>query len=102
MTAFQKTANIVGESGPDGVVDIYDLRQMAEAWLAKSYETNCGPGEPCFNPSADLNSDGRIDNCDSDILAANWALTGDDIAGASDKHYYYHYDGLGSVVAVSD
>ena len=35
---------------------------------------------------------------DSDILAANWGLSG----GASEKHYYYHQDGLGSVTASSD
>ena len=93
MTAFQQTTDIADEYGPgsDDVVDIYDLRQMAEAWLKKS-------GEAGFDATADLNADGRIDNCDSDILAANWGLTG----GVSEKHYYYHYDGLGSVTAISD
>ncbi len=91
MTAFQQTANIDDESPSNGTVDIHDLRQMAESWLKKSGETG-------FDATADLNSDGRIDNCDSDILAANWGLSG----GASENHYYYHYDGLGSVVAASD
>jgi len=39
-----------------------------------------------------------MDNCDTDMLAANWLLSG----GRTEKHYYYHYDGLGSVIAISD
>ena len=68
MTAFQQTANI----DDMGTVDLDDLHIMAAAWLTKSDETNCGPGEPCFDPVADLNADGQIDNCNSDILAEDW------------------------------
>jgi hypothetical protein len=37
------------------------------------------------------------DNVDFDILAENWSTTGE-----RNAHYYYHYDGLGSVVALTD
>lgn len=63
---------------------------MAAAWLTDD-------ADPGYNADADLNMDGKIDNVDSDILAENW-LTG----GGRTGHYYYHYDGLGSVTAISD
>jgi YD repeat-containing protein len=77
MTEFHKTMDIAGPSGPgaDDVVDIHDLRQMAAAWLTTSDQAGL------FDPASDLNADGRIDNCDSDILAANWHLSGSELAG---------------------
>jgi RHS repeat-associated protein len=76
--------------GDTGTVDIEDLRTIAAAWLTDDVD-------PGYNADADLNMDDKIDNVDSDILAENW-LTG----GGRTGHYYYHYDGLGSVAAISD
>jgi len=72
----------------DGDVDIYDLHAMAAVWL----DISGNPG------AADLNYDGKVNNIDSDILAANWLTDGLDC----EENYYYHYDDLGSVVAISD
>jgi len=68
-----------------------DLYAMALAWLATE-------GDAGYNAAADLSLDGQIDNVDSDILAANWQTTG----SRGPQHYYYHYDGLGNVVGLSD
>ena len=70
----------------DGDVNLDDLHAMAAAWL------NVGTN------AADLNYDQKVNNTDSDILSANW-LSG---AQLSEVHFYYHYDGLGSVIALSD
>jgi RHS repeat-associated protein len=40
----------------------------------------------------------KIDNCNSDIIAANWGAT----SGSTEEHYYFHYDGLGNIIALSD
>jgi len=72
MSHVWLTADING----DGIVDIYDLRAMAEVWLLKS--TDAG-----FDPSADLNYDDKIDNADSDVLATNW-LAESEIAKRAD------------------
>ncbi|MCU0916719.1 MAG: RHS repeat-associated core domain-containing protein, partial [Planctomycetes bacterium] len=45
----------------------------------------------------DLSPDGRIDNGDTDVLSAHWQE-----AAAALPVFYYHFDGLGSVVALSD
>jgi len=87
MTVLHPSADI----GGDDTVDIEDLRTMAAAWLTEE-------GEGGFNADADLSFDGKTDNVDSDILSENW-LTGGSRAA---RHYYYHYDGLGSVVALTD
>jgi len=92
MSQVGRTADIWGPANePDGTVDIYDLRKMSEAWLKNE-------GDDGFNADADLNYDGKINNTDSDILSANW-LSNDQL---SEVYFYYHYDGLGSVIAVSD
>ncbi|MCD4830525.1 MAG: hypothetical protein K8R02_01805 [Anaerohalosphaeraceae bacterium] len=64
---------------------------MADAWLEKS--TDLG-----YDAAADLNNDGKIDNSDVDIMSENWLAQNDGTA----KHYYYHSDGLGSIIAMSD
>jgi hypothetical protein len=78
MTKLEQGANIDDTGGSSGTVDMDDLDAMAAAWLTSSGETG-------FDAASDLNADGHIDNCDSDLLAANWGLSG----GASEKHYYY-------------
>lgn len=72
-------------------MNIDDLHAMAATWLKKD-------GNEGFNEHTDLNYDDKINNTDSDILSANW---GSD-AQLSEVHFYYHYDGLGSVMALSD
>ncbi|MBW8042153.1 MAG: hypothetical protein FVQ85_19435 [Planctomycetes bacterium] len=92
MSQVGRTADISGPSGPpDEIVDIYDLRKMSEAWLKNE-------GDAGFNANADLNYDEKINNTDSDILSANWLSD----AQLSEVYFYYHYDGLGSVIAISD
>jgi RHS repeat-associated protein len=73
-------------------VDIGDLRAMADAWLTES-------DNPDFNYNADLSRDGKIDNADVDVLSANWLIASPTIVY---KAYYYHFDGLGSVIALSN
>jgi len=75
----------------DGDVDIEDIREMAAAWLAED-------GGPGYDAAADLDFDGKITNNDLDILAENWGTNGE----REEKVYYYHFDGLGSVIALSD
>jgi len=92
MSHVGRTADISGPTGqPDGAVDIYDLRKMSESWLKNEGDTG-------FNADADLNYDEKINNTDSDILSANWLAE----AQLSEVHFYYHYNGLGSVIALSD
>ena len=88
MTVLQPSADIAG----GGSVDMDDLHDMAAAWLT-------GESDGSYNAAADLSLDGRIDNVDSDILAANWQNT---TGTRPARHYYYHFDGLGSVVALTD
>jgi len=64
---------------------------MAVAWLAED-------GELEYDAAADLDFDGKITNNDLDILAENWGTDGE----RQEKVYYYHFDGLGSVIALSD
>jgi len=87
MSQVGRTADITG----DGHVNEDDLLAMAEVWLLTSVD-------PGFEPDADLNYDEKINNTDSDILSANWLSD----AQLSEIHFYYHYDGLGSVIALSD
>ncbi|MBN1126482.1 MAG: hypothetical protein JXA82_15865 [Sedimentisphaerales bacterium] len=68
-----------------------DLRALAADWLLTDLDAG-------FTPELDLNMDGAITNADADILAAFW-LSAD---GARTAVYYYHYDGTGSVIALSD
>jgi len=75
----------------DGDVDIEDIRKMAVAWLAED-------GGLGYDAAADLDFDGKITNNDLDILAENWGTNGE----REEKVYYYHFDGLGSVIAISD
>jgi PKD repeat protein len=52
----------IGDINGDGVVDIYDAIQMANAF-------NTTPSSPKWNPNADLNCDGAVDIYDAIILA---------------------------------
>jgi uncharacterized protein RhaS with RHS repeats len=90
MTAFGSSVDFTDLNG-DGTTDGADLELLAEAWLVES-------GGGGFNPDADFNNDERINNADIDIMSANWLVSSD----AGDKHYYYHYDGLGSIIALTD
>ena len=74
----------------NGIVDFSDYAAFANVWLLDANDTE-------FNPNADLIPDGNIDIADLDKLAENWLGT-----GGSNGDYFYHYDGLGSVIALSD
>ena len=63
---------------------------MAQTWLLESVM-------PGFISDADLDESGTVELNDIVILVEKW-LTDDN----RDENYYYHYDGLGSVVALSD
>jgi RHS repeat-associated protein len=73
-----------------GLVDSADVAVLAGVWLLDINDAS-------FNLNADLNSDDRIDFVDFAFLAGKW-LT----AGNRSDDYYYHYDGLGSVIALSN
>lgn len=81
---------LLGDINGSGQVEVGDLKALAQNWLLSS-------GSGSFNASADLSKDGLIDNCDIDILSENWLA-----AIGSGQGYYYQYDGLGSVAAVTD
>ena len=72
----------------DGDVDMDDLDALFAVWLESASQ----------NPAADLNSDDVINNLDTDIIAANWGNDG----CTQQCHYYYHYDGLGNVIALTN
>lgn len=74
----------------DGSSTMDDVYLMAATWL--KHKADAG-----FDSDADLNHDGVVNNIDADILAGNWKIIQQNAA-----RYYYHFDGLGSVVALSD
>lgn len=74
----------------DGNSTMTDVYIMKDTWLLRGEDTG-------FDGRADLNHDGAVNNIDADILAGNWK-----VALQNAACYYYHYDGLGSVTAVSD
>ena len=90
-------------------IDLEDLRLLAEQWLAPGGTNLEDFGvlanswmEPVeinsnYDESVDLNSDEKVDFIDYTILVDCW-LTG----GQRYTHYYYHFDGLGNVVGLSD
>lgn len=74
----------------DGNSTMTDVYIMKDTWLLRGEDTG-------FDDRADLNHDGVVNNIDADILAGNWK-----VALQNAACYYYHYNGLGSVTAVSD
>jgi RHS repeat-associated protein len=74
----------------DGNSTMADVYIMRNTWLLRGQDTG-------FDSQADLNHDGVVNNIDADILAGNWKVVLQNAA-----RYYYHFDGLGSVVALSD
>lgn len=74
----------------DGSSTMADVIAMSATWLLHCEDVN-------FDDRADLNHDGVVNNIDADILAGNWKVIHQNAA-----RYYYHFDGLGSVVALSD
>jgi RHS repeat-associated protein len=74
----------------DGNSTMADVDIMRNTWLLRGQDTG-------FDSRADLNHDGVVNNIDADILAGNWKVVRQNAA-----RYYYHFDGLGSVTALSD
>jgi len=74
----------------DGLVNFTDFAVLAKIWL---FDSN----DPSFDPNADLVADNVIDMQDLKALADSWLTDGN-----RSEDYYYHYDGLGSVIALTD
>jgi len=72
------------------IVNFADFTVFASSWLLES-------GEPGFDPNADLVADNVINLQDLKALADSWLTNGN-----RGEDYYYHYDGLGSVIALTD
>jgi hypothetical protein len=66
--ASTSNAAIPGDINGDGVVNVLDLRILADAFGSK-------PGDPRWNSKADLNGDGKIDLSDLAILATHYGRT---------------------------
>jgi len=62
------TVATVGDIVPDGTVDIYDLVTVAKAY-------GSGPGDPNWNPNADINGDDIIDIFDLVLVAKHYGET---------------------------
>jgi hypothetical protein len=77
----------------DDIVDLGDLLVIAQSGM---YTDN----DAGFLPLADLNNDKFINNSDIETLADYFATDGG--VGLLARQYYYHFDQLGSVVALSD
>ena len=88
MTTVGKSADMLAS----GSVNFGDFAVLAENWRLDS-------NNPNFNPATDLDNDGDTDYADLDILANAWLDNG---TSSTYYTYYYHYDGLGSVIALSN
>ena len=88
MSNVLPSADIAG----GGDVDLADFAVLAQAWLLDANDTE-------FDPNADLIPDRIIDYKDLKAIADNWLGEG---AGSAYYVYYYQYDGLGSVIALSN
>jgi RHS repeat-associated protein len=86
MTNILPSADIAG----GGDVDFGDFAVLAQTWLLDSNDAG-------FDPNADLVADGMIDMQDVKAIADSWLTNGN-----RSEDYYYHYDGLGSIIAISD
>jgi RHS repeat-associated protein len=73
-----------------GFVDFADLAVLARVWRLDA-------NSPVFDPNADLVADNVINLQDLEALADSWLTD-----GKRGEDYYYHYDGLGSVIALTD
>lgn len=62
--AFRK----LGDINRDGIIDDQDSNLMRAAWQSK-------PGDPNWNPDADLDGDGKVYVNDLDILGRHYGLT---------------------------
>ena len=86
MTGY---ASSLADLNGDGTVNLTDAGLLAAIWLADDES-------PEYVAEYDLTGDGRINNADSDIIAANYGSNGQLC------NSYFHFDGLGSVVALAD
>jgi RHS repeat-associated protein len=74
----------------DSIVNHRDFADFAQSWLLDINDLG-------FDPNADLVADNVIDLQDVKALADSWLTDGN-----RSEDYYYHYNGLGSVIALSD
>jgi len=78
----------MGDVNRDGLIDILDVELIQEAWGST-------PGDPNWNPDADLNQDGIVNMNDMIICVANqgldiWTYFG--VPGPRSKKEWYHVD----------
>lgn len=73
-----------------GDVDFADFAVFAKVWRLDINDVG-------FDPNADLVADNVIDLKDLKAFADSWLTNGN-----RSEDYYYHYDGLGSVIALTD
>jgi len=74
----------------NGIVDFIDVAVFAKVWL---FDIN----DPGFDPNADLVADDVIDLEDLAALTEKWLTD-----GHRGEDYFYYYDSLGSVIALTD
>jgi len=74
----------------DSIVNHRDFAVIAKNWLLDI-------NDPIFDPNTDLTEDGQVDLADVKALADSWLTNGN-----RNQDYYYHYDGLGSVIALTN
>lgn len=78
----------MGDVNRDGLIDILDVELIQKAWGST-------PGDPNWNPDADLNQDGIVSAKDLIVCAANqgldiWTYFG--VPGPRSKKEWYHVD----------
>ena len=54
-----------GDANDDGVLNVYDTGILGQAW-------GTSVGDPYYDPRADFNGDGTIDDYDLQILQLYW------------------------------
>jgi len=64
VTVIDSAFHAKGDINWDGYIDGTDLALLQAAWYSK-------PGDPNWNPDADLDGDGRVDINELDALALN-------------------------------
>ncbi len=62
------TVILLGDITEDGIVNIYDLAILGQAWQSSEGDAN-------WNASADLNNDGMVGLADLAIMGQNWQLS---------------------------
>jgi hypothetical protein len=86
---LQSGAGLAGDFDDNNTVDIEDLMVFSWYWLQEYSEY-----QQCQNEGADLDSDGIIAFEDMAILAQNWLISGEGLAGDFDDSNLVDYTDL--------